>query len=83
MRACLHQCEIIPKRTPDSWMLFPLLARALIRLDLAEDYAGIVEQVRLVGEAANPALREVLEKMDPNDEARRTIRQAAQNLLRS
>lgn len=62
VRARLNRCEYTRRHAPDSEELLGYLVGVLIRLDRSDDYDEFVERVIGVGDAAVPALREVVEQ---------------------
>ena len=67
---------------PDDQNLFALLAAVFVRLDQAANYCDLIEHVRAIGEYARPELDQVAsDETRFNDEMRRTIRDAALDLL--
>ncbi|MDA0746373.1 MAG: hypothetical protein O2954_07625 [bacterium] len=83
LRACLDRYHALRKNNPDSDSLLSYLAGIFIRLDRTENYTDHIETVRLLGEPARPALQEVIDTINRNDEKRHAILQTAQNLLDS
>lgn len=81
LRTCLHRFETLHKINPDNHELLTQLAGIFIRLDRDEKYDQYVEKVRTIGLEAKPALQAVLNKTSQNNQARKTIRHAAENLL--
>ncbi|MFT5087205.1 MAG: hypothetical protein ACI906_002695 [Candidatus Latescibacterota bacterium] len=58
------------------------LAAVLMRLDRSENYAQLVEEVRLLGGVAQRVCREIVEQIAAKDIQRQRIREAAVGLLR-
>ena len=66
---------------PDSLEQFQMLAGIFVRLDLAPNYAELVERVRRLGEGVRPVLVELVESIGESDSRRADIRQTAVELL--
>ena len=83
VRARLNRCEYTRRHAPDSEELLGYLVGVLIRLDRSEDYDEFVERVIGVGDAAVPALREVVEQTSAGEIHRQGIRDGAVRALRA
>ena len=60
---------------PDDKRLFTLLAALLVRLDGVENYEGVLDQVRALGDYARPGPDSVLQvRRSPHEAARRDLR---------
>jgi hypothetical protein len=71
----------MPRRTSPEELL-GLLTGVLIRLDLHDGYEVLVERVIDAGDAAVPALAEVVDQIDSKDTDRKRIRDSAARVLR-
>jgi hypothetical protein len=82
LRTRLHQFEELRQRDADDPQLILLLAGILLRLDRCNEYPRLVREVYGIRELVRPVFEELVEQISPQDQARRTIRQTAQRLLR-
>lgn len=83
VRARLNRYEYMRRQAPDSEELLGFLVGVLIRLDRADEYEDFVERVISVGEAALPALREVVAQLGKGEVHREGIRVGALRAVRA
>ena len=83
VRARLNRYQYMRRHAPDSEELLGYLVGVLIRLDRSEEYNMLVERVIGVGDAAVPALREVIGQSSVAETHRKDIREGAMRALRA
>ena len=81
VRARLNRFDYLQRHSPDSAELLGHLTGVLIRLDRLEEYEEVVERVIGVGDAAVPALVEIVAQIDSSEQHRKRIRDGAARAL--
>ena len=82
VRARLNRFDQRRRKAPDDADLVVLLAAVFLRLDQAPNYAEYIGYVRALDRRAAPALDEILQGIQPQDQRRRRIRDQAGMLRR-
>ena len=68
---------------PDADEQFELIAGIFLRLDKADDYAELLEQLEPLKDRIEPVLRELVDGISHRDTRRQSIRQTALSLLQT